>query len=107
MWKVWILSAFAAGIASLVATTPAVAAGDDPKPPARANGRSGDVISLLGFDICFGDATDIASCDVTLPALPKQTAPKRITLLGKTFCVGGGPHTPGCDVRLPAVEDHG
>lgn len=104
MWKAWILSVFAASVASLVATNDAVASERDMSAsPAVATSQESKAISLLGFDICFGDAA--TSCDVRLPALPRPTPPaKRITLLGKTLCVGGGSQTPGCDVRLPAME---
>jgi hypothetical protein len=107
MWKAWILSVFAAGMTSLVAPNDATAAGGDVSTPAPATSpREGQVISLLGFDICFGDAS--TTCDVRLPALPQSSPPaKRITLLGKTLCVGGGPQTPGCDVRLPRANEHG
>jgi hypothetical protein len=103
MWKAWILSALAAGVASLVATTPAVAADRDGSATTRKSATDDAVVSLLGFDICFGDAPNKASCDVMLP-LPQPPA-KRINLLGTTLCIGGGPQTPGCDVRLPAVAN--
>lgn len=107
MWKAWILSVFSAGVASLVATNDAVASErGGPEPVVVTSQQPGKAISLLGFDICFGDAS--TSCDVRLPALPQTTPPaKRITLLGKTLCVGGDPRSPGCDVRLPATEKHG
>jgi hypothetical protein len=107
MWKAWLFSVFAAGFASLVAPGDATAAnGDVSKPEAVTTAQSGKMISLLGFDICFGDAS--TSCDVRLPALPQSTPPaKRITLLGKTLCVGGAPQAPGCDVRLPPMDKHG
>lgn len=107
MWKAWILSAFAAGVVPLVAPDDASASERDAvASPTVSSTPPGKAFSLLGFDICFGDAS--TSCDVRLPALP-QPAPsvKRVTLLGKTLCVGGGPQTPGCDVRLPATDKHG
>lgn len=106
MWKAWILSVFAAGVTSLVAPNNATAADSDVSTPtAVTSPRVSKVISLLGFDICFGEGP--TSCDVRLPALPQSSPPtKRITLLGKTLCVGAGPQTPGCDVRLPQVDEH-
>lgn len=107
MWKAWILSVFAAGVTSLVAPNDAGAAtGDVSTPPAATTSQNAKVVSFLGFDICFGDAS--MACDVRLPALPQSTPPaKRITLLGKTLCVGGGTNAPGCDVRLPQIDKHG
>lgn len=106
MWRAWILSVFAAGMTSLVAPSDAAADGGTSTPAPVTSPREGQVISLLGFDICFGDAS--TTCDVRLPALPQSSAPtKRITLLGKTLCVGGGAQTPGCDVRLPRPNEHG
>jgi hypothetical protein len=107
MWKAWILSVIAAGITSLVAPNDATAADGGVSPPSTVTSpQDGKVISLLGFDICFGDGS--TSCDVRLPALPQSNPPaKRITLLGKTLCVGASPQTPGCDVRLPPMDKHG
>lgn len=107
MWKAWIISVCAAGLTSLVAPNEATAAGGDVSPPPSVTtSQSAKVFSVLGFDICFGDAS--MACDVRLPALPQATPPaKRITVLGKTLCVGGGANTPGCDVRLPQADKHG
>jgi hypothetical protein len=115
MWRAWILSAFAAAVASLAAAGPAVAG--EPVQSASATATSGASenaasLSLLGFNICVGDRSLARRCHVTLPALPHPQPPppqpaKRLTVMGKTLCFGGAPKQAGCDWQLPQQQTHG
>lgn len=109
MWRAWILSAFAAAVASLAAASPAVAGDPVQSGPPSATGRADDeraVWSLLGFNICKGEQPAARKCHVTLPAPPPPPPPKRLSLMGKTLCFGGAPQHPGCDWQLPE-QNHG
>lgn len=115
MWRAWILSTFAAAVASLAAAGPAVA-GEHARsaPPIATAGADDEAAtwSLLGFDICTGSSSVPRKCHITLPALPHPKSPpppppKRLTLMGKTLCFGGAPHQPGCDWQLPQQQNHG
>ncbi len=114
MWRAWILSAFAAAVASLAAADSAAASEPVPSDPPPATVRANDdaaVWSLLGFNICVGERSAGRKCHLTLPAQPHpqpppDPAPKRLTVMGKTLCFGGAPHQPGCDWQLPQ-RSHG
>lgn len=115
MWRAWILSAFAAAVASLAAAEPAAASDPMPSsaPVTTAHTTDGSSTwSIFGFTICKDGASAAQHCDVRLPPLPQPppqptTPPKRLTLMGKTLCFGGTPHHPGCDWQLPQRDAHG
>jgi hypothetical protein len=112
MWRAWILSAFAAAVASLAVAEPAVAGEPVRSGPPPASARATDdaaSLSLLGFNICVGEQSVARKCHVTLPALPhpQPPPPKRLTVMGKTLCIGGAPQQPGCDWQLPQQQSHG